>query len=495
MFKTLRGRLLFSYLVIIGTVLVLLALGLLILSVAPGAARLRILPTLQRLRTLSISTEREIDARLQQQGSLQEEDRREALQRVLEETAADHDVRVLLVSTVRRAIVYDSQPGGEWIGRPLRDVQRMARLFPDLNPALPVGRWRGPDGSSWIVYGQRIAASGVERLLLVFAVPEMGGFQFFRNNFLPLLWRAGAAALLLSLVLAFIISRSVARPLQELAAAADAVARGDYEHQAPLRGPHDVQRVARSFNSMAERVKRTQQSQRDFLANVSHDLKTPLTAIQGWSQALEDRTADDPQEQQRAAEIIRAEARRMSRMVQKLLMLARIDSGELDLQKEWIDVSQLLADVKRNLALRAQKKKIQITQEQALVPPLWGDRDRLMQVFANLLDNALTHTPVGGRVHVKVQPDGREGLEVTVQDTGPGIAEEELSRVFERFYQVEKSRARPDEAPGYGLGLAITRELVEAHKGQISVQSVAGEGTRFTVRLPLSRVTQSGEHR
>lgn len=129
------------------------------------------------------------------------------------------------------------------------------------------------------------------------------------------------------------------------------------------------------------------------------------------------------------------------------------------------------------------------------MPPLWGDRDRLMQVFANLLDNALTHTPVGGRVHVKVQPDGREGLEVTVQDTGPGIAEEELSRVFERFYQVEKSRARPDEAPGYGLGLAITRELVEAHKGQISVQSVAGEGTRFTVRLPLSRVTQSGEHR
>lgn len=489
MFKTLRSRLLFSYMVIIGTVLVLLALGLLILSLAPGTARLRLLPTLQRLRTLSISTEREIGTRLE---DVQGEDQRETLQQVLEETAAAHEVRILLVSTVRREIVYDTEAGGTWIGSPLRDVQRLPRLLPDLNPALPSGRWRGPDGSSWIVYGQRIAAPG-GRLLLVYAVPETGGFLFFRENFVPLLWRAGVAALVLSLALAFIISRSVARPLQEVAAAADAMARGDYEQEAPLRGPHDVQRVARSFNSMAERVKRTEQSQRDFLANVAHDLKTPLTAIQGWSQALDDGTAGNPQEQRKAAEIIRAEARRMSRMVQALLMLARIDSGELELQEEWVDMGQLLADVKRNLALRAEEKEIQITLEQELVPPLWGDGDRLMQVFANLVDNALAHTPAGGRVHIKVQADGREAVEVTVQDTGPGIPEEELSRVFERFYQVEKSRAQADEEPGYGLGLAIAHELVEAHRGTISVQSASAEGTRFSVRLPLSRRTQGDE--
>jgi signal transduction histidine kinase len=247
-----------------------------------------------------------------------------------------------------------------------------------------------------------------------------------------------------------------------------------------------VQTVARSFNLMATQVKATNQAQRDFVGNVSHDLKTPLTSIRGWSQSLVDGTAVTEAEQQRAAGIIYNEAERMQRMVDQLLDLARIESGQLELVQVPVDLHQLLSDVYNNLMLRAQDQKIHLTSDLQPVPPIKGDYDRLIQVFTNLLDNALTHTPADGRIHLSLKMHGEKAVEVTVQDTGSGILPENLSRIFERFYQVEKSRTRENGRRGSGLGLAIVRELVEAHHGSIQAYSQVGEGSAFVVRLPTS---------
>ncbi|MBK8987995.1 MAG: HAMP domain-containing protein [Chloroflexi bacterium] len=279
------------------------------------------------------------------------------------------------------------------------------------------------------------------------------------------------------------------RPLRTMATAAEGIARGDYDQQLSLQGPDEVQRLAASFNSMTSQVKMSQQAQRDFVSNVSHDLKTPLTAIRGWSQSLLDGTAVTDAERQQAAAIIHNETERMQRLVSQLLDLARIESGQLKLALEPVDLRQVLAEVQDNLAWRAQEQGIYLTDELQSTPPIGGDYDRLMQLFTNLVDNALAHTPAGGRVHVSLKPHGETAVDVLVQDTGSGIAAEDLPRIFERFYQVDKSRARGNGRRGSGLGLAIVRELVEAHQGTIRPYSQVGQGTAFLVRLPVYQET------
>jgi signal transduction histidine kinase len=237
---------------------------------------------------------------------------------------------------------------------------------------------------------------------------------------------------------------------------------------------------------MTAQVKATQYAQRDFVANVSHDLKTPLTAISGWSQAMLDGTAVSPQEQQQAATIIYQEAERMQRMVNQLLDLARLESGQLELVRHPLHLGQVLNDVYQSLSPRAQEQQIHFTLDVQPTSLISGDYDRLMQVFTNLVDNALTHTPSGGRIHLAVKPHSDKAVEAVVQDTGRGIPAEDLPRIFERFYQVDKSRAQGNGRRGSGLGLAIVRELVEAHQGIIQAYSQVGKGSAFVVRLPIS---------
>lgn len=193
-----------------------------------------------------------------------------------------------------------------------------------------------------------------------------------------------------------------------------------------------------------------------------------------------------PAEQQQVAGIVHAEAERMTRLVNQLLDLARLESGQLVLNREPIELSELIDQIVRGLSVRAQEKGVVLEQEVRPVPAVQGDPDRLTQVFLNLLDNAIRFTPATGRVTARLEPSGSNWVEVRIQDTGPGIPAEDLPRVFERFYQVDKSRASVGEERGAGLGLAITRELVEAHGGSIEASSAPGQGATFTVRLPVA---------
>jgi signal transduction histidine kinase len=318
---------------------------------------------------------------------------------------------------------------------------------------------------------------------------------------------AGGVAWLVSLVLGLIIARSIALPLQQIAVAAGAVAAGDYEHRLEEMGPLEIKRVAGSFNLMIEQVEASQQAIRDFVSNVSHELKTPLTSIQGFSQAIMEGATQDEAARRRAAGIIYEEAGRMARLVEDLLDLARIDSGQVVMQKMPLDLNQILNGAIERLLPQAAQKQIKLARQWKHLPQVLGDGDRLAQVFTNFLDNAVRHTPRGGRIIIsgrivqglvrprrirpgQVRSEARtttsersDFVEVSIADTGPGLSPEDLARIFERFYQVDKSRKR---GRGTGLGLAITKEIVEAHGGYVRAESVEGGGARFTVLLPIT---------
>jgi two-component system sensor histidine kinase ResE len=243
---------------------------------------------------------------------------------------------------------------------------------------------------------------------------------------------------------------------------------------------------------MNNRMQTSRKSQRDFVANVSHELKTPLTSVQGFAQAILDGTADTPESRQQAARIIYNEAGSMHRMVLDLLDLARLDAGTFELQCAPVNLPALLNNIAEKFYPQAHTAGVSIQVESAALPAVMGDGDRLAQVFSNLVDNALKHTPAGGTVTLRTRLSGPSTsqeagpeIQVDVADTGAGIPPEALPHIFERFYQADPSRPG-GEKHGTGLGLAIVKEIVGAHSGKISVRSTADTGSLFTVTLPLT---------
>jgi two-component system, OmpR family, phosphate regulon sensor histidine kinase PhoR len=213
------------------------------------------------------------------------------------------------------------------------------------------------------------------------------------------------------------------------------------------------------------------------VANVSHEFKTPLTAIQGFAETLLGGALDDKANRKRFVEIIREHARRLARLTDDLLKLSRIEAGRLELESRPVSVAALVNGCVETARLKAQSKGLQITIELPEgLPPIRGDAAQLDEVLQNLLDNALQYTPPGGHVDVTAYSNGHEVI-FTVSDTGIGIPEADLERIFERFYRVDAARSR--EAGGTGLGLSIARHIVDAHGGRIWVESAVGQGSRF----------------
>lgn len=486
MFRSLRSRLLLSFSLIIVVTLCVVSLALLALGAQP---RLRFQPALQRLDIISRTSRSDV-IRLQAD-STDRESFLQSLLQTLEDTAESNNVRAFIATASNAEIIFDTDPSQSLVGVTIEGVELPRNILPTTDPNTLAVRFEDPDGNRWLVYTRAISSSGFGRWVVVYAVPEPGPLALLRElGFGRAFVRAGLAGLLISVLLAWLIARSVARPLQRMAGAAEAIAEGEYEQQLPLEGPEEVVRVAESFNSMSAQVAATRQAQRDFVANVSHDLKTPVTSIQGWSQALLDGTAVSAEDQTQAANIIYGEAERMGRMVAQLLDLAKIESGQLKLNHTLLNLAEVCTVVRQNLLPRAEANQNHLTFEAEPAPPIWGDYDRLIQVVSNLVENGLNHTPAGGRVHLTVRPYGEKAVELTVQDTGKGMPAEQLDRIFERFYQVDKSRTRADGRGGAGLGLSIVQELVQLHNGRIQVRSQEGKGSQFIVRLPTERMAE-----
>ncbi len=298
----------------------------------------------------------------------------------------------------------------------------------------------------------------------------------------------GLAALAVAVALAFVLSRSLSARLRTLTQGAHAMASGDYDSAARLavvKGRGDeVDELTDAFGQMARSVSRAQQAQRDLVANVSHELRTPLTSIGGFSQAMEDGTAaEDPAETRALAAIIRGEAARMERLVAQMLELSRLESGTVALDPVQLRVDEFVTQIGRRYMRLGEAKDVTVRHAAPSHIALVADAGRLEQVLVNLLDNALQYTDAGGTVALTATV--REGaVAFAVRDTGRGIPSVEIPRLFERFYQVD--RARSGGGRHVGLGLAIVREIVDAHGGAIRVESVEGAGTTVTVTIPLA---------
>ena len=231
-------------------------------------------------------------------------------------------------------------------------------------------------------------------------------------------------------------------------------------------------------------LRRLERVRRDFVANVSHEFKTPLTAIQGFAETLLNGALDDRANRKRFVEIIREHARRLARLTDDLLKLSRIEAGRLELEIRPVPVEALVNGCVETARLKAEAKGIEIHVEtQKGAPPIRGDGVQLGEVLQNLLDNAVQYTPAGGRIEVISCANG-QSVVFTVADTGIGVPEADLERIFERFYRVDAARSR--EAGGTGLGLSIARHIVEAHGGRIWVESAVGLGSRFHFSIPTA---------
>lgn len=305
----------------------------------------------------------------------------------------------------------------------------------------------------------------------------------------PRLALAGVIALAASFAVAWFISRSISGPLASITQASQRMARGDYDVHIAVRGEDEVGRLAEAFNIMAREVNRSQRTMKDLLANVSHELKTPLTSIQGFSQAVLDGATGTEEELRESVRIIHDEANRMGALVDDLLLLGQIESGQAEMQHAHVDLTELLERTVERFQWALREGRIHATVRIQQLPPVHGDARRLEQLFSNLLQNAVRHTPPDGTVTVRGSVDGSGTLTIGVHNTGSYIPPEDLPRVFERFFQVDRARAR--KGGSSGLGLSIVSEIIEAHGGSVRATSDAASGTEFIVTLPAATAPES----
>ncbi len=370
-----------------------------------------------------------------------------------------------------------------------------------LPPRRPADRARGFLRGEFVIKetGKRIlyAAIGVgpirnQPAFIALAANEPSFFAML-DDIGPSLLVAGALALVVALLFAILLARSIARPVAAMTRATQAMARGAPAERVALAGQDEIARLAQSFNAMAEQVQRARQMEKDFVANVSHELKTPLTSIQGFAQAILDGAVQDAAGVRRAAQTVFDESARMIRIVGDLLTLARLESGQMPMARAEINLRDALPRWVERFQPRAQALGATLVTIVDAVPPVAGDADRLEQVVSNLVDNALKYNRAGGSVTVRAQIEtpsvikkrgavDRVGwIAIAVADTGEGIPANDLPRLFDRFYRGDKARV----AGGTGLGLAIAHEIIAAHGGKITVESETGKGSTFTMHLPM----------
>jgi signal transduction histidine kinase len=455
MFTSLRSRLWLSYVLVITIALSIVATVLLVYLIRNPVLSRQVQQQLTAVKNIILEAPQKFISNAD----------------LLEEIAQANNVRVIVFDR-SRAVTLDTSPEKPQIPFPRRNIlNRLSQTALDVN------------GDAWIFTFSRLQNGDV--LVVTAPRPRAPVLSIFADEFFGPILQAGAMALLLSLLLALALSRWVADPLQQVVVAARNYPADKMQPVSP-RGPREVQDLTRAFNSMVQRVHASQKSQRDFVANVSHELKTPLTSIQGFAQAILDDTASTPEARKQAAQIIYDESGRMHRMALDLLDLARLEAGTADLDMSHVDLGALLHGIVDRFTPQAQNADVTLKLDVPNdLPPVTGDGDRLAQVFTNLVDNALKFTPENGEITLSARKAEGE-VEASVADTGIGVESEALPRLFDRFYQADPSRAG-GEKRGAGLGLAIVKEIVEAHGGKIGVRSQVGHGTTFTIRLPLAR--------
>jgi signal transduction histidine kinase len=396
------------------------------------------------------------------------------------------DVHILLVERSTSTVVEDST--GDLTGQQLA-LPQQADLERDRLRSYV--HWRPSDGTpgsnlvlvSFIPGNIRPLPPAVEPYGLLLAVPKATITGAWRG-LLPQVGIATAIALPIAVVLAILVAGYISRPLYQLTLASQRMAEGVYDVQVSVDRRDEVGRLAQTFSTMSRRVGEAHAQMRALVANVSHDLKTPLTSILGFAQALRDGGAKDDADAKRLGAVIYEEATRLSARLNDLIYLAELESGQLVLQRDEIDVSRLVAGALERIKPAAEARGVDVTADVPAGVTTNADGDRLERAVENLLDNARKYTPTGGEIRVRAYAaSGRTFIEVV--NSAPDVTPEELPRLFERFYRRDRTRSGESARAGSGLGLAIARELVELHGGTLDA-ALRDEEIAFTISLPAT---------
>ncbi|MEF9970979.1 MAG: ATP-binding protein [Oscillospiraceae bacterium] len=303
--------------------------------------------------------------------------------------------------------------------------------------------------------------------------------------------------LAISVLLSLLLAKTMVTPIQSLTKAAERVASGDFSRKPTSDANDEIGVLTRTFNGMAgqlektlDDLKKSEAMRREFVANVSHELRTPITSIRSYAETLQESPQLPKETEQEFLEVIVTESDRMTKIVQDLLTLSRFDAGSIEFRFERFSFEKSIRDVYNMMLLEAQKRYHHYSMElKTPLPEIMGDRARIEQVLINMVSNAIKYTRDGGSISVSAgQKDDK--VWVSVRDNGIGIPDEDIPKVFDRFYRVDKARSR--ESGGTGLGLSIASEIVARHKGKIELSSHQGKGTTITVSLPVGGPANEG---
>lgn len=295
---------------------------------------------------------------------------------------------------------------------------------------------------------------------------------------------AGVGAVFLALGLTFILSRKLSSPLIEMEKATRRIATGELDTRISNESKDEIGSLAAAINDLAIELHRYRSNRQEFLANISHELQTPITYLEGYSSALENELYRNEEEKKQYLQIIQQEASRMSTLVKDLFDLSKMEEGKIALVFEEVDLVEVVENAMLKTKMKAQEKGLQLNFTHSHdLPSIEADGLRMEQILINIIENAIRYTE-SGTVKVKLS-NNLDTIKVQIEDSGIGIPQEDIPFLFERFYRVEKSRSR--EFGGTGLGLAIVKQLVELQGGTISVESQIGKGTCFELKFPVAK--------
>jgi signal transduction histidine kinase len=293
------------------------------------------------------------------------------------------------------------------------------------------------------------------------------------------LW-GGLVAVVIALAITFFLSRRILSPVKALTSAATNLGHGDFSQRVQIKDKGELGELANAFNSMASDLERAEMLRRNLVADVAHELRTPLANLRGYLEAVRDKVIKPNVDTIRS---LNEEAMLLSRLVDDLQELSLAEAGKLKLNRQPEQIAELIKQTMTAVQVQAKSKGLSLSADLPDNLPLADiDDQRITQVLHNLVENAIAHTPKGGAITIKAR-QLETLVEISVADTGEGIPADDLPNIFERFYRVDKSRARA--TGGTGLGLTIAKRMVEAHGGKIAVQSELGKGSRFAFTLPI----------
>jgi len=397
----------------------------------------------------------------------------EVVAAALQDVATRYDVRVLVLDSSNRVVI-DTDPKREMLGVTLALPKWEADSHSEMESFQSI-RMRAEDADLYLFTPSQQPA--VARTVL--AVPADDVTDAWAA-LLPRLSIAGAGASAVAVIFAFLFAARITTPVRQMTRASRAMAAGDLDQRIEGEGRDEIGQLATAFNQMSSQVARSNQAMQELVANVSHELKTPLTSIQGFSQAMVDGLAQTPEDYSEMSGVILGETERIRVLVDDLLYLSQIEAGTLRPQLDLVDVDAIVSDAASRFRFQAEEAGVSISLELDGTE-VRADGRRLEQVLANLVDNAIRFSPRGGTVQLRTFRLLRE-VGIEVHNDGEPIPAEGIAHVFDRFYQADVARS---DGRHSGLGLSIVHELVQAHGGVTRVRSTAEDGTTFSVRMPV----------